>query len=311
MSNRFWLGGENDGGGGRENDGGGRAAGPFGPEPFNPGPLPGWDSIFDGDWHAVVFGARFPEDGWDPAMEIDRIALAFSCRDWKTKADPGPPPGHFEPGASDEQKAAAEKALMEDVKELLLLKEENFDEGEIIYQANDILSYFMKLGSCSAQVRPITYFLLVLSLRVGQIVARYYKGRYMRARPVQVVPSLDTVIATPRHPSYPSGHALQARLMAKVLTEVASALGAQARTLANNITLNRERAGVHFRSDSAASEKIADKIWKVLTNMKEFNDKIQKARKTEYSGVVSKLPKAVTDEILKFREDAQAAAQRA
>ena len=59
--------GENDppggGGGGRENDGpGGRFAGSDGVMPFNLGPLPGWDDIFDPPKLATRYAIQLRRD---------------------------------------------------------------------------------------------------------------------------------------------------------------------------------------------------------------------------------------------------------
>jgi hypothetical protein len=278
-----WRGGENDGGGSsviriRENDGGGRMANTH---PFTLGELPGWSKAFvEGEAGAVqpiVSNTKFPEDGWDPAILIDHIALQFAgmaC--WKSDTLPAPPP---------EQSAAdAELKFKEDVEAFIAARAIGLGtdvKEEIRYQADDILSYFMKLASCSPEVRPETYFLLVLSLRIGAIVTRHYKSKFMRARPTQVMPWVDTVIPTPRHPAYPSGHAMQAYLMAKVVKSASPKLYAMADHLADRIALNRVLAGVHFPADGEASKTLIDLVWHCLLTVDGIAKRLN-AAKAEY-----------------------------
>jgi hypothetical protein len=270
---------------------------PRGAVPFSPGPLPGWDAVFDTmGTPRFVTGASFPADGWDPAIEVDRIAMEFAAGETLREggpADPGPPPGHVPEGASRAERQAAQAALAADVEALLVLKQQTIDAGrraEIAYQVGSVVPYFMKLATCSASVRRETQFLLELCLRVGALAARRFKRQYMRARPVQVIPSIDTVVVTPRHPSYPSGHGLQAHLLAAAVAEVAPALGARAQVLAARIALNRELAGVHFRSDSAASERLAAAVWAGLAAMPEVRARVRLAR-AEHSGSEARLPR--------------------
>ncbi len=158
-------GGENDGpGGSRENDGlGGRYAYPPGAVPFTPGPLPGWDDVFvEAEQKTIVADATFPSDGWDPAMRIDRLALAFAASPgWKTTEATVPPfpPGQWKKGASADEIAKSKEAFVEDVVSLIILQKAIIDpplQKEIRFQANDIVSYFMKLTSCSNEVLPNT-----------------------------------------------------------------------------------------------------------------------------------------------------------
>jgi hypothetical protein len=276
-----WRGGENDGGGSsviriRENDGGGRVANIH---PFTLGELPGWGKIFaEGDagpTQPIIANTNFPEDGWDPAILIDDIALQFAGKAcWKSDTLPLPPPEQSAVGAEEKFKADVDAFIAAraigngtEVKE------------EIRYQADDILSYFMKLASCSPDVRPETQFLLVLSLRIGAIVTRHYKRKFMRARPTQVMPWVDTVIPTPRHPAYPSGHAMQAYLMAKVVKTVSPTFEKMADRLADRIAMNRVLAGVHFPADGDASKTLVDLIWNCLLTVDGIAKRLDEAKK--------------------------------
>ncbi len=287
--------GENDppggGGGGRENDGpGGRFAGSDGVMPFNLGPLPGWDDIFDPPKQAtafnppaqhIIFGAKFPDTGWDPIARVEMIVREFTMLNcWRALTTMEPPPDHLEAGADQQAIDNAKAALRADVVGLLHLRKDlgvlkpTFTD-EINAQNADFTPYFQKLLSCSAQVRPATYYLVITCILAGAVVARFYKEKYKRARPAQVLPSFETLIATPRHPSYPSGHALQSFLIAEAVADVANAMAPRAKQVATRIAVNREQAGVHFPSDTAASQKIAKEVWdclKTTPGIKDFID---------------------------------------
>lgn len=279
MAKIDWRGGENDGGGAiilvRENDGGGgRIAGSY---PFTPGELPGWDKSFGGEGlpvvHPTIADAVFPDDGWDPAIVIDDIALRFAgmaC--WKSDTFPEPPP---EQSAVD-----PEKKFKDDLDAFIVARAalDNKVKDEIRYQVDDIITYFMKLSACSPDVRPKTYFLLVLSLRIASIVVRHYKRKFMRARPAQVMPWVDTVIPTPRHPAYPSGHAMQAYLMAHAMKVVAPQLETMAMSLADRIALNRVLAGVHFPADGEASRSVIGIVWDCLQTVDGITELVTAAK---------------------------------
>ena len=88
------------------------------------------------------------------------------------------------------------------------------------------------------------------------------KVYYDRIRPSYLNKEIEPVIENPKHPSYPSGHATQAYFIAHILSDKYPENKIKYLKLANNIALNRERGGFHFRSDSNYGRKIA----KILSN---------------------------------------------
>ena len=108
---------------------------------------------------------------------------------------------------------------------------------------------------------------------------------FNRARPYQLYPSLDPPF-TPGHASYPSGHATQSHAIAKVIELILNTpagpyaqLIAQCFALADEIALNRERAGVHYPSDSAAGKRLADLFVQEAMNYPAFESRLAQARK--------------------------------
>jgi hypothetical protein len=107
---------------------------------------------------------------------------------------------------------------------------------------------------------------------------------FNRARPYQMYPGLDPPF-TPGHASYPSGHATQSHAIAKVIELILepdamhfAALIANCYALADEIARNRERAGVHYPSDSAAGKLLARLFVEEARTFKAFQDRLTVAQ---------------------------------
>jgi hypothetical protein len=142
--------------------------------------------------------------------------------------------------------------------------------------------YFDQLVSASPPSRPHTHCLIMTGIYLGGLIVSYLKLKHMRARPVQICPSVFPTIMTPPHPSYPSGHALEAKLVAMFLERVtAKSLHLPLHALADRIGVNREYAGVHYPSDTQRSWEIAEMINKMLDRpglAPEFNNLVKLAK---------------------------------
>ncbi len=137
--------------------------------------------------------------------------------------------------------------------------------AEILSQSNEFISYFLNLLTANPGAYPQTTKVLTLASQVGTFVAMYFKGRYKRPRPSQLCPALLPPIEVPGHASFPSGHSTQAHLMALCMGDVLNGLPQQQCdnvmddlwTLADRIARNREIAGLHYASDTAAGRAVA------------------------------------------------------
>jgi acid phosphatase (class A) len=96
-----------------------------------------------------------------------------------------------------------------------------------------------------------------MATRVGQMVAIHFKLKFNRARPQQVCPKLVPLINPPGHASFPSGHSLESHMIALALSDVRPYASTALTALADRIGRNREVAGVHYPSDTAAGKRIA------------------------------------------------------
>lgn len=134
-------------------------------------------------------------------------------------------------------------------------------------EVDDIISRFTESFTNEAGAPFSVVHLLGLMELAGHSIVAHYKDLYKRPRPHVVDSRIDPAIDVPNHDSYPSGHSLQAHLMAAALGEVMGDKGAQVsefHDIADQIAANREFAGVHYPSDSAAGQIMATAIFPIL-----------------------------------------------
>jgi hypothetical protein len=191
-----------------------------------------------------------------------------------------------------------------EIDELFDLMEDDRDRymGEINAQADGLPAYFIHFLGLDGERRPWTIELVRCGLAIGNLVYMNYKEEFRRVRPSRVAPGLAPPFGPPRHPSFPSGHSFLGHFIALLLLEVPEIArtygeknspkndaekGHQPKPdevmslthtfngplmwLAERLGRNRERAGLHYPSDSAASRWLAGAIWAMLTGRKTTN----------------------------------------
>jgi membrane-associated phospholipid phosphatase len=142
--------------------------------------------------------------------------------------------------------------------------------AEILSQSDEFISYFLNMMTARPGAYPGTTRVLGVASLVGTFIAMYFKNLYKRPRPSQLCPALLPPIEIPGHASFPSGHSTQAHLMALCMNDVFNGLPQQNTmvddlwTLADCIARNREIAGLHYPSDSAAGAALAYWIHSLL-----------------------------------------------
>jgi hypothetical protein len=129
--------------------------------------------------------------------------------------------------------------------------------------------------------KPASLKLMQMAMRIGEMAAMHYKSVYMRPRPSALCPGLSPPFGPPGHPAFPSGHALQGYLITEALMEatrppIKSTSGAvpkpdsiykkQLKWLARRVARNRERAGLHYESDSAAGQWLGEYLFDNVLN---------------------------------------------
>jgi hypothetical protein len=86
------------------------------------------------------------------------------------------------------------------------------------------------------------------------------KFAYWLARPVTMDPTLKTVFSTPPFPSYPSGHSTQSSAAAVVMAELFPDRAARYDAKAEEASLSRVWAGVHYRFDVLGGETLGKRV---------------------------------------------------
>jgi membrane-associated phospholipid phosphatase len=126
---------------------------------------------------------------------------------------------------------------------------------------------------------------------MGNMFYMYYKEMFRRVRASSIAPGLVPPYGPPRHPSFPSGHSFAGHFCALLLLEIdelnvlygewdpvtatrgkpslakvmsTDTLKGPLLWLASRMAKNRERAGLHYPSDSLASRWMAGAVWKLL-----------------------------------------------
>jgi hypothetical protein len=84
---------------------------------------------------------------------------------------------------------------------------------------------------------------------IGCFDAKYH---YWYLRPVHADPGIVTVFPTPPHPSYPSAHSCVSGALTGVLAEVFPSERERVEALAEEASLSRLYAGIHYRFDMVA-----------------------------------------------------------
>jgi hypothetical protein len=159
-------------------------------------------------------------------------------------------------------------------KELVLLHDMQDDEEErirrrpeILAEADDIIPNFLSIFE-DASGAPVSLIrLMVLLQDAGLALSAHYKDKFDRPRPHLMDHGINPMVTVPNHAAYPSGHAMQAYLIAHGMAEVFGhdpGVIAEAFDVAHRIRENREWAGVHYASDGDCGAIIAQTAFSQL-----------------------------------------------
>jgi acid phosphatase (class A) len=173
-------------------------------------------------------------------------------------------------------------------------RESRFAEILLQHSAEGCISYWLGMLLIDSST-PATYLLVRVARRIGEHVGMCLKNEFRFPRPSQLCPAIVPMLDPPLHPSFPSGHALQSRLMSSCLKEVRGILP-QADTLldelANRVAVNRVIAGLHYLKDNDAGVLAADELYAMLKAGPMFRALLDKAEEEICEG--GKPPKRVT-----------------
>ena len=148
-----------------------------------------------------------------------------------------------------------------------------------------------EIGGDGIQIGPETITTYMTDARypltgklIGQLldeinpVVMRQKVKYDRVRAHKLDPTLTTVIDVPEHGAYPSGHSTQAHAIAFLLTVLAPDRQAEFESDALRVAVNREIAGVHYPSDSAAGRLLARQLVDLMLQNPEFSALVESAK---------------------------------
>jgi hypothetical protein len=150
---------------------------------------------------------------------------------------------------------------------LLELMEDQRDRylPELAGQADGAPGYWLTLLGIEQGERPNTVILMATALRIGEMIAMHFKRKYQRVRPSTLAPGLLVPFGPPAHASFPSGHATQCMLMSlslRKVKEIDDRYGDELDWLAQRVAKGRERAGLHYPSDTLCGFALASEAIK-------------------------------------------------
>jgi hypothetical protein len=215
---------------------------------------------------ADIARTQFDDAWWAPELRAKLCVPQLLAQNW-TVHQPSPP-AYFDPMAP----GPSYDILRGEIGKLLqLVPLRAARQGEILQQAGNLAGVWRQFLGAHGGRRPATAALVYLCLGIGNLIGLHWKRHFRAPRPAQIYPALMPVVATPRHPAYPSNHAFQSHLVHELLgpilletnpdgTTAPHGIVEPARDLAARIARNREIAGVHFEADSAAGAALAAKL---------------------------------------------------
>jgi membrane-associated phospholipid phosphatase len=113
------------------------------------------------------------------------------------------------------------------------------------------------------------YTLLAIADYENQIANIESKYVYFRIRPDQYDPTYKALFKTPPSPGYPAGHATLAACYGEMLAYLFPIDAKEFHKLAEEETLSRFEAGVHFRTDNEAGMKLGKEVaWEIINRAK-------------------------------------------
>lgn len=215
------------------------------------------DPMIDDDTYPVtqlLAPPPFPARAWNPDLLALSVLPDFFAQDWRAKISLSPAHSFGHP------------SIAQEISELVALGRTHRHQrvGEIRDQDTKFHDYFAQLMMITPYSHPDTFTLFKMGARVGEVLMTVYKREHERPRPQQFEPRLIPLLDLPGHSSYPSGHALISRLIALCLAELVANYRDSLMALSNRIGQNREIAGLHFPSDTAAGVSVAEQAFPLL-----------------------------------------------
>lgn len=133
-----------------------------------------------------------------------------------------------------------------------------------------------------ASTKPLTSEFVSKTFRDYDYLIFKYKLLYDRARPSIIDPTLTTTMPVPEHPAYPSRHSSQTHLLAHIYSYLDPVNSDTYFADAAQIAENREWAGVHYPSDSAAGKSLAEQYFTESMKNEKFQHQLELLKELEW-----------------------------
>ncbi|WP_408009829.1 vanadium-dependent haloperoxidase [Pseudalkalibacillus sp. A8] len=98
------------------------------------------------------------------------------------------------------------------------------------------------------------------------VVVWYYKYLWDVARPIQYDPKLEPILCTPRFPAYVSGHSAISSCASVILSYFFPGEAKRLQQLAEQASLSRVYAGIHFPVDTEQGMKLGKRIGEIIVS---------------------------------------------
>lgn len=145
---------------------------------------------------------------------------------------------------------------------------DRFNEIVSQHSGDGAIGYFLAMLMIDPRRMSATNLLTRVSRRIGEHVVMCLKGEFRCPRPSQLCSAIVPMIDPPATPSFPSGHSLQAALLARCLeaTSPPHLPSTLLDVLARRIGENRIIAGLHYGQDDAVGYAVGTWIFTKLLN---------------------------------------------
>jgi hypothetical protein len=160
------------------------------------------------------------------------------------------------------------------VDELKTLADIDVDE-KFVEEKDDIVKSFKKLlkqHDIKLNEKKVGKFLDETGTVILDLKYHFNRPRPFQLNKVHNVKVKNKMMDSMKSPSFPSGHATQARVMGRILSSMLPKLEDEIMNLADDVSFSRNMAKAHFPSDTKAGKKLGDDMYEYLTKEKKIGD---------------------------------------
>jgi membrane-associated phospholipid phosphatase len=142
----------------------------------------------------------------------------------------------------------------------------HWNAGAPVYRWMDMLERKTERGEALTAHPHRVYAYVAMAMYDATIAAWDSKYTYNRQRPSEMDPRLQTLVAVPQSPSYPSEHSAAASAAAAVLGHFFPDSASAYQAMAEEAGVSRMYAGVQFPSDHTAGRELGKKVAQQVIN---------------------------------------------